>query len=254
MKPHGQTQGSGSAQPSSTVPKGTLADLPRGTDTAILALVEKRALCSSCQLLLFHRELDFPKSVFFLGFTFCSRTGCNAGAHIPPHSQHRAKEPVSTPSACPMPRQARAGPRGQAAHVPPHRHAHSARNSPEPSGPRSVRGRTGREPRGTVNSSTPSPPRPRSLAPHPHLHGHVQVRAVPGTGFAPARVVQAGIQAFLLGSPLQHGPSQLPPLQHRTTACICICSSTKGPHSLSAGRGPTPSPPGVPADLRALTR
>lgn len=82
-----------------------------------------------------------------------------------------AREPVSTLSVCPMPHQARAGPRGQAAHVPPYCHARSAGNSPEPSGPQSVRGRTGREPRGTVNSSTLSPPRLRPLAPHPSLHG-----------------------------------------------------------------------------------
>lgn len=159
VKRHGQVQDSGSAQPSSTIPKGTLADLPRGTNTAILALVKKKTLCNSCQLLLFHREPDSPKSVFVLGFIFCSRIGCNTGAHIPPHSQHR--EPVSTPSVCPMPSQGRT--KGT-----PHHHAG---NSPEPSGPRSVRGRTGREPRGTVNSSTPSPPRLRPLAPHPRLHG-----------------------------------------------------------------------------------
>lgn len=105
VKRHGQVQDSGTAQPSSTIPKGTLADLPRGTNTAILALMKKKALCSSCQLLLFHREPGSPKSVFVLGFIFCSRTGWNTGAHIPPHSQHR--EPVSTPSVCPMPSQCR---------------------------------------------------------------------------------------------------------------------------------------------------
>lgn len=252
VKPHGQVQGSGSAQPSSTVPKGTLADLPRGTNTAILALVEKQALCSSCQPLLFHR--DFPKSMFFLGFTFCSRTGYNAGAHIPPHSQHRAKEPVSTPSVCPMPRQARAdqGDKQPTSH---HTAMHTQQGTHQS---QVVLGLS-------VGEQGENREAPLTQAPHPrrdraHWHhtlasvGHTQVRVVPGTGFAPARVVHAGIQAFLLGSPLQHGPSQFPPLQHRTTACICICSSTEHPRSLSAGRGPAPSPPGVSADLWALTR
>lgn len=234
-KCHGQVQGSGSVQPSSTVSTGTLADLPRETNTAILAMVEKQALC---QLLLFHREPDSPKNVFVLGFIFCSRIGCNTGAHILSHSQHR--EPVSTPSVCPMPRQARAGPRGQAAHVPPHRHAG---NSPEPSGPRSVRGRTGREPRGTINSSTPSPP------PCAHWHhtlafmGHTQLGVLPGTGFAPSRMqVQAGIQAFLLRSPLQHSPSQLPPLQHRIPLWAVRWQGTQSQSSW------------CPTDLQALTR
>lgn len=102
-KPHGQVQGSGCAQSSSTVPKRTLADLPRGTNTAILALVEKQALCSSCQLLLFHREPGFPKSMFFLGFIFCSRIGYNAGVHISLHFQRKGASvhPLCVPHASP---------------------------------------------------------------------------------------------------------------------------------------------------------
>lgn len=58
------------------------------------------------------------------------------------------------------------GQRGRAAHVPPRHDAHSAGNSPEPSGPPSARAGTGRKPRGTVNPAARArraPPRQSSL-------------------------------------------------------------------------------------------
>lgn len=155
-------------------PKGTQADLPWETSTVFLALVEKQALHSSCQLLLFHREPDFPKSVFCSGLIFCGRTGCDvcAGARVPLRSQRRTKGPVTTPYArpTPSPSQGRVwGPTGQAAHIPPRCDARSAGNSPEPSGPPSARRRTERKPRGTVNSTAPptaAPPCSPALCPH----------------------------------------------------------------------------------------
>lgn len=162
-KPHGQVQGSGSAQLSSTVPTGTLADLPRGTNTAILALVEKQALCSSCQLLS-HRELGFPKSCFSLDLF--SAAGLDPSWC--PHSHHR--EPVPTPLCAPC--QARTGLKGQTTHGPPH-HAHPEGNSPEPGGPRSVQGRTGREPRALLtHTAPPSSTVPTGTSPSPPQGTH----------------------------------------------------------------------------------
>lgn len=65
-------------------------------------------------------------------------------------------------------------------------------------------------------SQAPYPP--HDCAPWHHAlasKGSIQLRAVPGTGFAPSRMVQAEIQVFLLGSPRQHGTSQLPRLQQK---------------------------------------
>lgn len=194
-RPRAVNRGGSSGAPGAAVPMTALrstgpkrADLPLGeTSTAFFFFLGWRG--SSCQLLLFRREADFPKSAFFSVLIFRGGTGCDAGARAPNGGQRGHPHVFAEPRARLRGPTGTSGPRV----VPPRRRAaRSAEHSPEPSGPPSARRPTERKPRGTVNSTAPANRRARRHRALRLPRGTYWVILVPGAGLCTALVAGTG--------------------------------------------------------------